>query len=32
MRGQTLVLAALPEFYAILSLVVAILMQGLMKI
>jgi len=30
--GQTLVLAAFPEFYAILSLVVAILMQGLMKI
>lgn len=29
--GQTLVLAAFPEFYAILSLVVAILMQGLMK-
>jgi len=29
--GQTMVLAAFPEFYAILSLVVAILMQGLMK-
>lgn len=29
--GQTMVLAAFPEFYAILSLVVAILMQGLIK-
>jgi V/A-type H+-transporting ATPase subunit K len=30
--GNTMVLAAFPEFYAILSLVAAILMQGLMRI
>ncbi len=30
--GNTMVLAAFPEFYAILSLVAAILMQGLMKL
>jgi len=29
--AQTLILAAFPEFYAILSLVAAILMQGLLK-
>ncbi len=29
--GNTLILAAFPEFYAILSLVAAILMQGLIK-
>lgn len=29
--AQTLILAAFPEFYAILSLVAAILMQGLIK-
>jgi V/A-type H+-transporting ATPase subunit K len=29
---QTLILAAFPEFYAILSLVAAILMQGLLKL
>ncbi len=28
---QTMILAALPEFYAILSLVAAIMMQGLLK-
>jgi len=30
--GNTLILGAFPEFYAILSLVAAILMQGLIKI
>lgn len=30
--GNTMILAAFPEFYAILSLVAAILMQGLMKL
>jgi len=29
--GQTFILAAFPEFYAILSLIVAILMKGLIK-
>jgi len=29
--GNTIILAAFPEFYAILSLVAAILMQGLLK-
>lgn len=29
--GQTIILGAFPEFYAILSLVAAILMQGLLK-
>jgi len=30
--GNTMILAAFPEFYAILSLVAAILMQGLMRL
>lgn len=30
--GNTMILAAFPEFYAILSLIAAILMQGLMKL
>ncbi|MBD3392285.1 MAG: ATPase [Chitinivibrionales bacterium] len=30
--GNTLILGAFPEFYAILSLVAAILMQGLLKV
>ncbi len=30
--GNTMILAAFPEFYAILSLVAAILMQGLLKV
>jgi len=30
--GNTMILAAFPEFYAILSLIAAILMQGLLKL